>query len=41
MERYAATRGVPGRNGDAPEPGEIFVPQPDLARTLERIAAQG
>ena len=40
MERYAATRAVYLADGDAPEPGEILR-QPDLARTLERIAARG
>ena len=40
MERYAATRAVYLADGDAPEPGEILR-QPDLARTLERIAAWG
>jgi len=40
MERYAATRAVYLADGDAPELGETLK-QPDLARTLERIAAQG
>jgi gamma-glutamyltranspeptidase/glutathione hydrolase len=40
MERYAATRAVYLADGDPPELGETLK-QPDLARTLERIATQG
>ena len=40
MERYAATRAVYLADGDPPELGETLK-QPDLARTFERIAAQG
>ena len=40
MERYAGTRAVFLADGDAPEVGETLK-QPDLARTLERLAARG
>jgi gamma-glutamyltranspeptidase/glutathione hydrolase len=40
MERYAGTRGVYLADGDAPEAGEILR-QPDLARTLEKLAHDG
>ena len=40
MERYPGTRGVFLADGDAPQVGEILK-QPDLARTLELLAAQG
>jgi gamma-glutamyltranspeptidase/glutathione hydrolase len=40
MERYAGTRRVYLADGDPPELGETLT-QPDLARTLERLAAQG
>jgi gamma-glutamyltranspeptidase/glutathione hydrolase len=40
MERYPGTRAVFLADGDAPEVGETFR-QPDLARTLELIAAKG
>jgi gamma-glutamyltranspeptidase/glutathione hydrolase len=40
MERYEGTRKVFLADGDAPEVGEILK-QPDLARTLELIAARG
>ncbi len=40
MERYEGTRKVYLADGDAPKVGEIFK-QPELAHTLELIAAQG
>ncbi|KFN44936.1 gamma-glutamyltransferase [Arenimonas oryziterrae] len=40
MERFDGTRAVYLADGDAPEAGEILL-QPDLARTLERLAARG
>jgi gamma-glutamyltranspeptidase/glutathione hydrolase len=40
MERYKGTRAVFLADGDAPEEGEVFR-QPDLARTLERLAERG
>ena len=40
MERYAGTREVFLRNGHAPKEGELFR-QPELARTLELLAAKG
>ncbi len=40
MERYPGTRAVFLADGDAPQVGETFK-QPDLARTLELIAAKG
>jgi gamma-glutamyltranspeptidase/glutathione hydrolase len=40
MERYPGTRAVFLADGDPPEVGEILR-QPDLARTLERLAAKG
>jgi gamma-glutamyltranspeptidase/glutathione hydrolase len=40
MERYASTRAVWMADGDGPELGETLV-QPDLARTLERLAKDG
>jgi gamma-glutamyltranspeptidase/glutathione hydrolase len=40
MERYRGTRDVYLADGDPPKQGEVFR-QPDLARTLERIAARG
>jgi gamma-glutamyltranspeptidase/glutathione hydrolase len=40
MQRYAGTRAVFLADGDAPELGETFR-QPDLARTLSRIAHEG
>ena len=40
MERYRGTRDVFLADGDPPQVGETFR-QPELARTLERIAAQG
>jgi gamma-glutamyltranspeptidase/glutathione hydrolase len=40
MERYKGTRAVFLADGDAPEEGEILR-QPDLARTLERLAERG
>ena len=40
MERYPGTRAVFLANGEAPKEGELFR-QPDLARTLEQLAAKG
>lgn len=40
MERYEGTRAVFLADGDGPEEGENFR-QPDLARTLERLAERG
>lgn len=40
MERFEATRKLFLADGDPPQAGEIFR-QPDLARTLERLAAGG
>lgn len=40
MERYRGTRAVFLADGDPPQEGEILQ-QPDLARTLERLAAMG
>ena len=40
MERYPGTREVFLRNGHAPKEGELFK-QPELARTLELLAAKG
>ena len=40
MERYRGTRAVFLANGHPPQEGELLK-QPDLARTLERLAAQG
>jgi gamma-glutamyltranspeptidase/glutathione hydrolase len=40
MERYAGTRAVYLADGDAPQAGEVLR-QPELARTLEKLAAQG
>ncbi|MFC3550027.1 gamma-glutamyltransferase [Lysobacter cavernae] len=40
MERYPGTRAVFLADGDTVEQGELFR-QPDLARTLERLAARG
>jgi gamma-glutamyltranspeptidase/glutathione hydrolase len=40
MERYAGTRAVYLADGDPPKVGEILK-QPDLARTLERLAKSG
>lgn len=40
MQRYPGTRAVFEADGDAPEEGELLL-QPDLARTLERLAAKG
>lgn len=40
MERYKGTRAVFLADGDGPEEGEVFR-QPDLARTLERLAERG
>lgn len=40
MERYPGTRAVFLAGGAAPREGELFK-QPDLARTLERLAQQG
>jgi len=40
MERYRGTRAVFLADGDAPKAGETLK-QPDLARTLERLAEQG
>lgn len=40
MERYRGTREVFLADGDPPQEGEILR-QPDLARTLERLAARG
>ena len=40
MERYPGTREVFLRNGRAPREGDLFR-QPELAATLERLAAQG
>jgi gamma-glutamyltranspeptidase/glutathione hydrolase len=40
MERYPGTRAVFLANGAAPKEGDLFK-QPDLARTLERLAARG
>jgi gamma-glutamyltranspeptidase/glutathione hydrolase len=40
MERYRGTREVYLRNGKPPEEGDVFR-QPDLARTLERLAVGG
>lgn len=40
MERYRGTREVFLRNGHAPKEGELFR-QPELARTLELLAAKG
>lgn len=40
MERFPGTRAVYLADGDAPSMGEVFT-QPDLARTLERLAEHG
>lgn len=40
MQRYPGTREVFLRNGHAPKEGELFK-QPELARTLELLAAKG
>ncbi|HEX2082566.1 MAG TPA: gamma-glutamyltransferase, partial [Xanthomonadaceae bacterium] len=40
MERYPGTRAVFLANGAAPKEGDLFK-QPDLARTLERLAEHG
>jgi gamma-glutamyltranspeptidase/glutathione hydrolase len=40
MERYPGTRAVFLADGDPPEDGELLR-QPDLARTLERLASHG
>jgi len=40
MQKYPASVAQFSKNGTPYEPGEVFK-QPDLARTLERIAAQG
>jgi gamma-glutamyltranspeptidase/glutathione hydrolase len=40
MERYAGTRAVYLADGDAPQAGEMLR-QPDLARTLEKLAREG
>ena len=40
MQRYRGTRAVFLADGDAPQSGEILR-QPDLARTLERLASKG
>ena len=40
MDRFPASKALMWQDGDAPEVGELFK-QPDLARTLERLAAGG